>query len=92
MRGTSSLFFPFFLFPRALCEYNLCPGEMVTMRSLSHSRRLFSRTISCRASSMTPVFLRLAQAQVGSRPGRGFHASAVREGIRSQVLKDVGEG
>ncbi|KUL91255.1 hypothetical protein ZTR_01748 [Talaromyces verruculosus] len=56
------------------------------MRSLGYSRRLLCRSISHGASPIAPAFLNLA------RHRRAFHASSSFWGIRSQVLKDVGEG
>lgn len=57
------------------------------MRSLGHSRRLLCRSIPRGASPIAPAFLSLAV-----RHRRGFHGSSPFWGIRSQVLKDVGEG
>lgn len=56
------------------------------MRSLGYSRRLLCRGISHGASPIAPAFLNLA------RHRRAFHGSSSFWGIRSQVLKDVGEG
>ncbi|EEA20355.1 hypothetical protein TMatcc_000341 [Talaromyces marneffei ATCC 18224] len=57
------------------------------MRSLGHSRRLLCRSIPRGASTIAPAFVNLAV-----RHRRGFHNSSPLWGIRSQVLKDVGEG
>ncbi|RAO65676.1 uncharacterized protein BHQ10_001688 [Talaromyces amestolkiae] len=56
------------------------------MRSLGLSRRLLCRSVHHGASPIAPAFLNLA------RHRRAFHGSSAFWGIRSQVLKDVGEG
>ncbi|EED24257.1 biotin-dependent 2-oxo acid dehydrogenases acyltransferase, putative [Talaromyces stipitatus ATCC 10500] len=59
---------------------------MIMMRSLGHSSRLLCRSVSRGTRPITPAFLNL------DRHRRAFHGSTAFWGVRSQVLKDVGEG